>query len=530
LAATEEIQGREGVTAELRQSEGMSGGDAPFSERFAVSEGAVAAPPLPLAKTSQPVSAGRRKGWLLRLILVAADVSALILAYFVAERLVGRDTPAAMNHNAGVFLLTVPAWIVALKASSLYDLDDAVINHSTIAELPKITRVVTVGTWLTLVLFWAVSPGAAVISRLVCFWLLGMVLLPAARGIVRPGFRRAPWYPQNTVIVGAGAVGQVLGRKLMGHPEYGLNLLGFVDASPKERRDDLDDLTVLGAPGNLPDLVDSLSLERVIVAFSNDSHEQTMELIRMLKDLDVRIDIVPRLFDVIPPRLTSHTIEGVPLITLPRLRLSRWSRFLKRTLDLTVTAAGVLVLLPFFAVTAVLIKLDSPGPVLFRQLRMGYRGRPFFIYKFRTMTADADSRKHTLAALNVHAKPGGDPRMFKVLHDPRVTRIGRVLRRYSLDEFPQLINVLKGDMSLIGPRPLILEEDGHIESWGRKRLMLKPGMTGLWQVTGRSAIPFEEMVKLDYLYVTTWSLANDCRILLETIPLILKGERDGGYW
>jgi lipopolysaccharide/colanic/teichoic acid biosynthesis glycosyltransferase len=160
---------------------------------------------------------------------------------------------------------------------------------------------------------------------------------------------------------------------------------------------------------------------------------------------------------------------------------------------------------------------------------MGTGGQPFSIFKFRTMVTNADELKDEIAHLNAHAVPGGDPRMFKIKRDPRVTGMGRLLRRTSLDELPQLFNVLKGDMSLIGPRPLILEEDRHVEDWARKRLALKPGMTGLWQVSGRNSIPFEDMVKLDYLYVTTWSLASDCRLLLQTVPLVLAGDR-GGDW
>ena len=185
-------------------------------------------------------------------------------------------------------------------------------------------------------------------------------------------------------------------------------------------------------------------------------------------------------------------------------------------------------LAPLLAVIAIAIKLDSPGPVLFRQRRIGAGGRAFAIIKFRTMTLDAEARKTEVAHLNKHAADGHDPRMFKIDGDPRVTRLGHVLRRYSLDELPQFVNVLRGDMSMVGPRPLIPDEDRHVADWGRKRLDLRPGMTGLWQVLGRSDIPFAEMVKLDYQYVTTWSLGNDLRLLLRTIPLVLTG-RGGSY-
>jgi exopolysaccharide biosynthesis polyprenyl glycosylphosphotransferase len=349
------------------------------------------------------------------------------------------------------------------------------------------------------------------------------------RVLARSEFQRDPEFPQNTVIVGAGTVGQLLAHKILGHPEYHLRLLGFVDAAPRERREDLGDLQLLGTPDELARLVDELQVERVLVAFSNDSHDETMDLIRLLRDHSVRIDIVPRLFDVLPPTLTNQMVEGIPLLSLPRLRLSLGSRVVKRTFDLVFSVIGLAILAPFFGVIALLIKLDSRGPVFFRQVRMGAGEREFRMWKFRTMSVDAEEQKLQLVHLNKHARPGGDPRMFKITADPRVTRVGALLRRYSLDEVPQLINVLTGEMSLIGPRPLILEEDEHIHEWGRKRLLLKPGMTGLWQVLGRSAIPFDEMVKLDYLYVTTWSLTGDFRLLLQTIPAIVRGERDGAY-
>jgi lipopolysaccharide/colanic/teichoic acid biosynthesis glycosyltransferase len=175
---------------------------------------------------------------------------------------------------------------------------------------------------------------------------------------------------------------------------------------------------------------------------------------------------------------------------------------------------------PLFAVVAICIKLNSRGPVFFRQVRMGQGERTFRVFKFRTMVDNAESLKPEVAHLNMHL--ADDPRMFKIAHDPRVTRVGAVLRRWRIDELPQLLNVLLGGMSLVGPRPLILDEDQFVERWARRRLHLKPGMTGLWQVLGASDIPFDEMTKLDYLYVTNWSLREDLRLIMLTVPALAR--------
>jgi lipopolysaccharide/colanic/teichoic acid biosynthesis glycosyltransferase len=204
------------------------------------------------------------------------------------------------------------------------------------------------------------------------------------------------------------------------------------------------------------------------------------------------------------------------------MSLSRSSKLLKRGTDICIGAFAVLLFAPLFALIMLLIKLDSPGPVFFRQRRVGEHDSVFRIWKFRTMGVDAEARKHEVAHLNMHALHDGDARMFKVPDDPRTTRVGRVLRRYSLDELPQLFNVLAGEMSLVGPRPLIPDEDQHVKAWGRRRLDLKPGITGPWQVLGRSGIPFQEMVSLDYLYVTSWSMWGDIKLLMKTLPVFLR--------
>jgi lipopolysaccharide/colanic/teichoic acid biosynthesis glycosyltransferase len=210
---------------------------------------------------------------------------------------------------------------------------------------------------------------------------------------------------------------------------------------------------------------------------------------------------------------------------LPPLELARSSRVLKRVLDVGVASSALVVLAPLLALVAILIKRDSSGPIFFRQVRMGTNEKPFRIFKFRTMVVDADERKEDFAHLNKYLRDGEDTRMFKIPDDPRVTGIGRFLRRYALDEIPQLINVFVGQMSLVGPRPLILEEDQHVEKWARQRLSLKPGVTGPWQVLGRNDIPFEEMVKLDYLYVTSWSLFNDVKLIFRTVPAVFRTTR-----
>ena len=461
----------------------------------------------------------RYRAALVRLPLGSADLFALSGAFFVSWLISGRELGAAYDW---LFVLTLPLWFAALALVGLYDEDFARIGHSTLDEIPTLLRVATIGTWSLLVLTWAVGEAAPPIRSIVSFWVGAALGMAAFRFAARSGFHRIPAYRQRMVILGAGSVGQLLARKLQQHPEYRVQVVGFVDDRPKERGERLGDLTILGGLQDLPRLVEVLSVDRVAIAFSNDSAAEIMDSIRLLKRAPVRIDIVPRLFEAIPPRLTSHTIEGIPLISLPPLRRSR---LVKRAFDLAVAAAAIVVLAPVFLLIAVLIKLDSPGPAIIRQLRIGERDRPFRMLKFRTMSADAEARKHEVAHLNMHLLSNGDePRMFKAKRDPRVTRVGRLLRRHSLDELPQLINVLLGTMSLVGPRPLIPEENRYVEAWGRQRLLVKPGMTGLWQVLGRSAIPFEEMVGLDYLYVTSWSFVDDCQLLARTIPLVLRGD------
>ncbi len=417
-----------------------------------------------------------------------------------------------------LFALTLPGWVVLGRLYDLYSRDEERAGHSGVDDFFGVLNMLTVGVWLFFAAAYLVKFADPSFPKLALFWLLAVLLVPLCRTLARSLCRRRDAYVQNTLIVGAGHVGQLVARKLLGHPEYGVNLVGFVDEHPRKRGRGLKGLTVLGPSDRLTQLVEALDVERVIVAFSQAPHTSTLEMIRDLNDLDVQVDVVPRLFEVLGPHAAVHSAEGLTLLGLPPARLSRSALLLKRAMDVALSALGLFLLWPLLGAIAIAIRLDSPGPVLFRQVRMGKGDTTFEILKFRTMAADADERKHEVAHLNKHLSD--DPRMFKIPEDPRTTRLGRLLRAYSLDELPQLINVLRGEMSLVGPRPLILDEDRHVGGWARKRLDLKPGITGLWQVLGRDEIPFDEMVSLDYRYVTTWSLGNDVKLIAQTVPVL----------
>jgi exopolysaccharide biosynthesis polyprenyl glycosylphosphotransferase len=472
---------------------------------------------------ARPVPGVRRRSRLAGRALVVADVGALALAYVIAQVAVA-GSGAVLDWPAPALLAAgTGCWLGGAKLYGLFDGDDKRPDHSTVDEVAPVFHLLTAGVWLGVLMVALTRSGDVGLASPALFWLLAIPLVVVGRSCARASVRRRADYLQNTVIIGSGEIDQLLARKFLLHAEYGIHLAGFVDGEERELPGDLDHLAYLGPPDRLPELARLLDVERVVFSFWDESDERTLDLIRALRHQDVKIDIAPRLHDVIGPNAGIHSVEGFPLVGLPGLRLSPSARLVKRALDLVASALGLLVLAPVFALIALLIKLDSRGPVFFRQVRMGAGDRVFSVYKFRTMRVGADEGKAELAHLNAHGVASGDPRLFKIAGDPRVTPVGRLLRRYFLDELPQLINVLKGEMSLVGPRPLILDEDRHVHEWARRRLDLKPGMTGLWQVLGHSAIPFGEMIKLDYLYVTTWSLQNDLALICRTIPVVLRG-------
>jgi exopolysaccharide biosynthesis polyprenyl glycosylphosphotransferase len=329
---------------------------------------------------------------------------------------------------------------------------------------------------------------------------------------------------QNVVIVGAGDVGQLVARKMLQHPEYGINLVGFVDDHPRAPRAELAEVPQLGSTAGLAGIVTSLGVDRVVVAFSHESEAKTVELLRSLGTLDVQIDVVPRLFEVVGPRIVNHSIETLPLIGLRRRRTSRSARTVKRLIDVAGASFGLLVLSPLLVTLAILVRRDSEGPALFRQRRLGYGMREFEALKFRSMRVDTDDsvhRDYIRDTMTASASVGANG-IYKLERGDDITRIGRWLRRTSLDELPQLINVLRGEMSLVGPRPCIPYEVEHFQPHHFDRFSVPAGLTGLWQVTARAHSTFGESLDMDVSYARGWSLALDLRLLCLTPFRLLR--------
>jgi exopolysaccharide biosynthesis polyprenyl glycosylphosphotransferase len=458
--------------------------------------------------------------------LIGADsialAAAIAITYSVAEAVAPPSLIAPDWLTIVLACLAIPIWIGIFAVYNLYERQGKSISLATFDEVGELFHALLAGSLLFLIASQVLRRvmGAEVFFPVeaAMFLATGLPLVLLLRGSVRSFVFPAVMHPRRTLIVGAGDVGQVVERKIRSHPEYGLQLVGFVD----EERAEGGDAPILGRIAELPRLVDTLEIDWVILAFSKASYEDTLDLLRAARRPDVHLSIVPRFFEVFASNATIQELEGMPVVNLPLMRLSRSLRVIKRSFDIALSAAGLLVLSPLLALVAVAIKLDSRGPVFFRQERHGRGATVFRILKFRTMHDGAEARRQALAADNEV-----DGALFKIKDDPRVTRVGRMLRSTSVDELPQLWNVLRGDMSLVGPRPFVIHESSQITGWASRRLDLTPGITGLWQVLGRNDMPFDEMVKLDYIYVTNWSLWWDLKILCQTIPVVLA--RRGAY-
>jgi exopolysaccharide biosynthesis polyprenyl glycosylphosphotransferase len=361
-------------------------------------------------------------------------------------------------------------------------------------------------------------------SRLIFFYagLVITVLLAVLRlgkRWLRTRLRHKGLGVDRLLIVGAGEVGRTVMRNVVAQPSLGYHVVGFVDDDPEKGSTDIGRFKALGSTANIPALVKESAIDEVIITLPWMYHRKIVSIIAQCEREQVRVRIVPDIFQMTLSHLDVEDLGGVPMIGVRDISISGSQWFLKRAMDMAVSLLGMIVLFPLFFVIGLIIRIDSPGPVVFRQLRVGKGEKVFPCFKFRSMREGADEEKAELLEQNEADGP-----IFKIRNDPRVTAVGRILRRTSLDELPQLLNVLMGHMSLVGPRPAIPSEVQRYQPWHRRRLEVAPGITGLWQVSGRSQLTFDEQVLLDLYYIENWSPFLDLQILLRTLPKVLLGE------
>jgi exopolysaccharide biosynthesis polyprenyl glycosylphosphotransferase len=418
-------------------------------------------------------------------------------------------------------ILTV-VLILAYRRHGLYSLRQGI---TWLDELIAIINGTTTGIVIMVVLVFISRP--TFYSRLIFFYAGALIvgLLSFSRLIKNlwlGHMRRRGIGVARAIIVGAGEVGRTVMRTMVAHPDLGYQIVGFVDDDPAKGTTDIGRFKGLGSLDTLAVLVQDEAIDEVIITLPWQYHRKIMAIMAQCERENVRARIVPDLFQMTLSRMSITEMAGIPLIGVRQTRISPFTLFLKRAVDVVFSLFVLIIAAPLMGLIALGIKLDSPGPVLFRQARVGKGGRPFTVYKFRSMETGAEEQKELLRGLNEADGP-----IFKIKDDPRVTRMGRWLRRFSLDELPQFYNVLRGDMSIIGPRPPLAEEVAEYQPWHMRRLETAPGITGLWQVSGRSELPFDEMALLDIYYVEQWRPSLDLQILLRTIPTILFG--DGAY-
>ena len=486
----------------LLVSEGLE--TAPVSNATRVNGVELYGPVSDAASGSSRREISRKRDALFRRSLALADMAAVVVAV-VGTVLIGEGDGLAPTAIA------VPLVFVAVvKAMGLYDRDEHLLHKSTLDEVPALFGIAT----LAVLLLWLAN-GSFVdgeIGRLqvLFMWLSLFLLLVCLRAFARATASRLTPV-ERCLLVGDASTATYLQAKLMISPTVTAELVGVVPP-------------VIGLPEDPPEpppdlgaIVDEHGIERVILAAGPRGRDDLLYTVRELKSHGVKVSVLPEASRVAGSSVEIDHLHGITLLGMRRFEFTRSSRMIKRSFDVAGSALGLLLLAPLLVALAIAIKLDSPGPILFRQRRVGRHGHEFSMLKFRSMVNEAEQLKAELEYLN-QAATG----LFKIPLDPRMTKVGRVIRRWQLDELPQLVNVLRGEMSLVGPRPLIPSEDRKIEGWYRRRLDVPPGITGHWQILGSSArIPLSEMVKLDYLYVANWSLWGDLRLLLRTIPFVL---------
>jgi exopolysaccharide biosynthesis polyprenyl glycosylphosphotransferase len=479
-----------------------------------------------VVRAPSSASALNARGGSLRRLVVMSDTLALVGAFLLSGLVAATMHGRSAFHGLGLvlFAATLPAWLVGARLTGLYRLDERRANGGGVEEWLNIGRLMVIGTWAVLAIAWVARIEQPESARLVVFAALAATFGASGRAAARALARRRSAYVQNAVIVGAGEVGQLVARKLLRHPEYGVNLVGFVDTPPKRWRRDISPGPLLGPIDDLAAIVRRFAVDRVIVAFSQRNDNDVLAQLRPLAGLNVHVDVVPRMFEIIGPDHGLPDVEGIPLVSISPRTPSAASLRVKRAIDVVGACFGLVLTAPVFLWAAWRIPRETPGPVFYRQTRLGAGMREFTMLKFRTMRVGADSSSHQeYVERTMNGEQVADAgEIYKLDRGDVITPTGRWLRRTSLDELPQLLNVVRGTMSLVGPRPCLAYETEHFAPHHYERFRAPAGITGLWQVTARAHASFAEALEMDVVYVRSWSVGLDLSLLLRTPVEVLR--------
>jgi exopolysaccharide biosynthesis polyprenyl glycosylphosphotransferase len=458
-------------------------------------------------------------------ILLAGDLVATFLAFFLAYLL--REAFPQKSYAdlfpfywyANLFLTIVPIWGLAFFSMGLYEFWR---GPGFWKEFWKILKVLLISFFILGFLIFILR--YQFISRIfLLFFFIGNVLfVPLFRTLLR---RTILFLKQKNgnfriyLIVGVEENARNFARMIQRHSDLGLRILGFLSPDRNVPHGDMEGYPILGSPEDLSTILENQVVDEVIFAISQENLKQMEDLFLLCEERGITARVILDFFPHNFARTHMEELDGLPLLTFSTTPKNELMLLIRRALDFTGSLLLIIGLFPAFLLTIVLIRLESPGPALYKQIRCGLNGRKFWFFKFRSMVEGADRMKKDLAPHNVMNGP-----VFKMENDPRITRVGRILRKTSFDELPQLFNVLRGDMSFVGPRPPLPDEVAQYKGWQRRRLSMRPGITGLWQVSGRNLIDFNDWMKLDLEYIDNWSLWLDFKIILKTIPAILIGK------
>ena len=467
----------------------------------------------------------RQKAEIVSWFTATSDLAAISIAFCAAYLL--RNTVLASYWgpidsdepylHVRVLLLTLPVSAVTFRILGLYE---SFRLRSLVDEIRLITQAVAWTGLIDVLLIFALKFKYVSRLFLFTFFLLALIVVialrMAARSVLRK-VRKTGYNYRHILIVGTGSESRAITQAIEQNKHWGLNILGYVKDS--ESNGEVADNAVLGSVEDIPDIVQNKVVDGVIFTTRPERLSAMRGVFQFCRKVGTPLYYAPLFFDDLANQITLERIAGVDLIAFSTKGCQAHQLILKRGLDLILSSTLLALFAPGMLLAATLIRSTSRGPVLFKQKRVGVNGREFTLLKFRTMVVDAEQRKKGLVHLNEMDGP-----VFKIRSDPRTTSIGRVLRRTSLDELPQLFNVLQGQMSIVGPRPPLAEEVRQYKDWQRRRLSVKPGLTCLWQVSGRNQIQFEKWMELDLEYIDNWSWWLDLKIMARTVPALLRGQ------